>query len=139
MLDSPDASRLGERRIFQTARIRSVTRTSTEFLYPSVKEYDPAKVWEHAFGSWLPDEDARVETIELAFRPPWRTWFNTTRVHASQSDPKDLPGGEGFTVTFRLKVTLDFIRWVRGFGKAVKVLSPPGLLAAYDDPTKDWP
>lgn len=139
VVDSPDADRLDERRIFQTARIRSVSRTGTEFLYPSVADYNPAKVWADAFGSWLPDEAEPLQTIELAFRPAWRTWFNTTRVHASQTDPKDLPSGDGFTVSFRLKVTLDFIRWVRGFGKAVKVVSPAGLLAAYDDPEKDWP
>ena len=139
IIDSPDTDRIRVQRIFQTARIRSIRKLNKQFLYPSINEYDPRKLWEHAFGSWLPREDAPVETIELAFRPFWRTWFNTTRLHPSQGEPKDLPNGEGFTVTFHLQITIDFVRWVRGYGKAVRVLSPPDLLSRLDNSDQDWP
>jgi predicted DNA-binding transcriptional regulator YafY len=139
IIDSPDTERIRVQRIFQTARIRSIRKQNKQFLYPSLSEYDPRKLWEHAFGSWLPRADAEVETIELAFRPFWRTWFNTTRLHPSQSEPRDLPNGEGFTVTFQLQITIDFVRWVRGYGKAVRVLSPPGLLSRLDNAEQDWP
>jgi predicted DNA-binding transcriptional regulator YafY len=139
IIDSPDTERIRVQRIFQTARIRSIRKQNKQFLYPSLSEYDPRKLWEHAFGSWLPRADAEVETIELAFRPFWRTWFNTTRLHPSQSEPRDLPNGEGFTVTFQLQITIDFVRWVRGYGKAVRVVSPPGLLSRLDNAEQDWP
>lgn len=139
IVDSPDTDRIGVQRIFQTARIRSVKKTNKTFLYPPLHEYDPRTLWQHAFGSWLPAADQKVETVELAFRPFWRTWFNTTRLHPSQSVPMDLPNGEGFTVTFQLQVTNDLVRWVRAYGKAVRVISPPDLLSRFDSPEQDWP
>ncbi len=139
IIDSPDTDRIRVQRIFQTARIRSIRKQNRQFLYPSLNEYDPRKLWEHAFGSWLPSPDAPVETIELAFRPFWRTWFNTTRLHPSQSEPKNLPNGDGFSITFQLQITIDFVRWVRGYGKAVRVVSPTDLLSRFDNPDHDWP
>lgn len=139
IIDSPVTDRIGVQRIFQTARIRSVRKTNKTFLYPPLHEYDPRELWKHAFGSWLPASDQPVETVELAFRPFWRTWFNTTRLHPSQSVPKDMPNGEGFTVTFRLQVTNDLARWVRGYGRAVRVISPPDLLSRFDNVEQDWP
>ena len=54
-------------------------------------------------------------------------YVSELRIHASQSLHPDPPGGVQLTV--RLAATPEFLAWVRSFGPAAELLSPPELRA----------
>lgn len=115
-------------RLMNLERFEEPAILPDSFIYPD-GDYHPAKLFEHCWGIFLPGSDENVvEEIEVAFDPGWAAYLGHHRWHEHQAEPAIMQD-KRILVRFRLYPTHDFVRWLRGLGKAVEVLRPPGVKA----------
>ena len=125
-VDSDVEAHIDTRRLFKVARMQRVRRAAETFLYPTPDVYQPAEVFRHCFGAFLPDEDAHPQPITLRLAPRWAAFLAHEPLHATQSAPRTLPDGR-LEIDLLLYLTLDLERWLRGLGREVEVVAPPVL------------
>jgi len=123
---SSRVSHLDQARLYNLGRVRAIRRTGRRFSYPHREEYDPAKLFEHCFGAFLPPEGAEPETVELSFPATWSSFLTRHPVHPSQAGPFETGDGS-VRVRLRVFLTFDLVRWIRGHGQEVSVVAPPRL------------
>lgn len=126
-VDSNRDEHLDTLRLYNVVRLKRVRKTTEPFTYPPSDVYDPARVFRHCFGIFLPDEeDARPARVVLRFAPQWQAWFTYHRIHDTQIGPTTDPDG-WLRVELELYVTLDLVRWLRGLGREVEIAAPSDL------------
>ena len=136
--DSDQAAHVDTRRLYKVARMRKVRKSQEVFAYPPADAYDPAQVFRHCFGIFLPEEGAQPERVELRFDPRWQAWLRHDRLHETQEGPAPTPDGK-LQVTLTVYLTLDLARWLRGVGREVEVVAPPALRAWVRDEQRPPP
>lgn len=124
--DSEKTDHIDRCLLFNISRFDSIKTLRQTFVYPERDEYDPQKLFEHCFGIFVPPRGRELEEVVLLFSPKWKAYLERHKWHASQSKPQIQESGQ-LLVTFRLYITHDLVRWVRGFGKDVNVVSPKEL------------
>ncbi len=112
----------GEPRIFKVDRIQRAERTGERFDFPA--EFD---LGSYLGGIWglLRGEAGEVEEVVLEFEPEAGRWVRDQEWHPAQR-VEELADGR-VRVSFRLAVTSDLRRFVLGFGRQVRVVSPAAL------------
>ena len=134
--DSDAMDHVDTRRLYKVSRMARVRKSPEPFVYPPLDSYDPAQVFRHCFGVFLPHEDAQVAEVVLRFEPRWLAWLTHDRLHPTQRGP--VAAGDGWLeVRIDVYLTLDLARWLRGLGREVAVVAPAALQAwvACDTPS----
>jgi len=112
-----------EVRTLKVSRLKGVQRTERTFEKPAT--FSLAKHTHGAFGVFGP---GKVQTIRARFTGWAATNVREHRWHASQKTLKD--DGEAVVTEFELSNTIEFKRWLLGFGRHAVVLKPKKLAAA---------
>lgn len=126
IVESDKEDHVDRKRVLNVARIQHVKETSNVFAYPVLAEHDPKEVFRHCFGVMVPAHGAQPEDVELRFAPSMSAYLSHHRLHRSQLERAQDASGHTI-VRARLFVTYDLVRWVRGHGTTVEVLSPASL------------
>ena len=131
--DSEKIQHVDTERIYNVARF-SVLRPGIErYIYPSLADYNPMTRFEHCWGIFVPAEDEDVVEAQIAFDSKFAHFLKDHRFHRHQSSPTVLEDGR-MKVTFKVYLTQDFMRFLRGFGDHQAVpLAPDRLVAWYKD------
>jgi predicted DNA-binding transcriptional regulator YafY len=124
--DGDRPEHIDTRRLYRVARLKQVRKTPEHFAYPPRDEYDPAEVFRHCFGIFLPEEDDEPAEIVLRFHPRWQAYLGLHPLHETQQ-PLEIADDGWCEVRLRVYVTLDLVRWLRGHGAEVRVLAPERL------------
>ena len=111
-----------EVRTLKVARLRGVQRTGKTFEKPAT--FSLAKHTHGAFGVFGP---GKVRTVRARFTGWAATNVREHLWHASQKIVKD--DGDAVMAEFELSNTVEFKRWLLGFGRHVVVLKPRKLAA----------
>ncbi|MCD6304208.1 MAG: WYL domain-containing protein [Planctomycetes bacterium] len=107
----------GEVRTLKVSRIKRVAATGRSFDRPAA--FSLARHTQGAFGVFGP---GRVRTVRVRFTGWAATNVREHRWHASQRIIAD--DGERLTAQFELASTVEFKRWLLGFGRCAVVLRP---------------
>lgn len=110
----------GEVRTLKVARIKGLSRLEKGFEKPD--DFSLAKHFQGAFGVFQTDMQHR---IQAEFTGWAATNVREMQWHPSQKIVKDDNGG--VTATFELGSTVEFKRWLLGFGGHAMVVSPKDL------------
>jgi len=110
----------GEVRTLKVSRLKGVQRTEKTFEKPAT--FSLAKHTYGAFGVFGP---GKVQKIRARFHGWAATNIREHRWHPSQKIVQD--DGDGLTAEFDLSSTVEFVRWLLGFGELAQVLSPKSL------------
>lgn len=132
----------GALRTLKVERIHDARLTHERFSVPA--GFDPRQLLDAAWGVVWPDEEEVAVT--LRFAPPVVRRVKESAWHHSQRI-EDLPDGSCL-FTVRVGSPLEFTPWVRQWGAAVEVLSPPAfreqlaaearkMVAVYSERTED--
>lgn len=114
-------------RLYHTARFQNIKRLDKVFPYPPKDVYDPEKLFQDCFGIFLPnDEEAMPEEVVCLFSPKWKHYLYNHKWHQSQTLPIERENGN-WEVHFKLHITSDLARWLRGLGTEVIVVAPVRL------------
>ena len=111
-----------EVRTLKVSRLRGVQRTERTFEKP--RSFSLARHTRGAFGVFGP---GKVRTVRARFTGWAATNVREHRWHQSQTIVKD--GGDVLEVEFALSSTVEFKRWLLGFGRHAVVLKPKKLAA----------
>lgn len=111
-----------EVRTLKVARIQGLTRLEKTFVRPD--DFSLAGHFQGAFGVFQTGEK---QTIRVKFTGWAATNVREMRWHPSQKVVQDSKGA--VVATFELGNTVEFKRWVLGFGSCAVVLSPKELVA----------
>ena len=118
----------GNRKIatYSVDRLVDVSLLAAKFSYP--RDYSPETFTEGSFGLYE-ETGAPPVDVDLVFTAQgWRRLeIRERRGHDTQGF-EDLADGS-LRMTFRVRTLVDVIPWVRSFGAAVTVVSPPDLLS----------
>lgn len=125
--NSGKTSHIATCRLYHTGRFQQFKRLEKSFQYPVRDVYDPEKLFQNCFGIFLPsDKEATPEDVICRFSPKWKHYLHNHKWHKSQTVPKET--GEGhLEVQFKLHITSDLARWLRGFGSEITVVAPTRL------------
>lgn len=113
----------GERRLYNLRRMTRIRLCDESFNFPLREDYDPAALFRHCFGEFLPAADEEPVAVVLRFAPRWRGYLARHRVHRTQ---QVLDATEG-TIQLDVYLQYDLVRWIRGLGNEVEVLEPVAL------------
>lgn len=113
-----------EVRIFKVDRIREMVPTGEGFEFP--ERFDLGTYMGSVWGL-LRGEAGEPEDVVLEFEPEAGRWVRDQEWHPEQR-VEGLPDGR-VRLSFCLAVTSDLRRFVLGFGRQVRVVSPPSLAA----------
>ena len=114
-------------RVYRVSRIQNATITAETFNYPVRAEYDPASTFAHSWGLMVAAGEAgSPPTVTLRFAPEWAAYLREQKLHPKQAAIDTADDGS-ITVTMTVHVTYDLVRWVRGHGNEVQVVSPANL------------
>ena len=129
-LESTKQDHIDRTRVFNVARMKRVRLTPDRFVYPLRAEHDPYALFEHCFTIMVPADEAPVPpAVELRFAPSMGAYLQNHTVHPAQEDVEEDEAGH-IVWRARLHITYDLVRWVRGHGRTVEVISPANL--------RDW-
>ncbi len=109
-----------EVRTLKVARIKGLTRLEKRFEKPA--DFSLAGHFQSAFGVF---QSGKKQKIQAEFTGWAATNLREMQWHPSQQIVKD--GREKVVATFDLGSTVEFKRWVLGFGRNARVLSPKDL------------
>lgn len=111
-----------EVRIFKVDRIRQVARTGETFDFPEQFDLDM-----YLGGAWglLRGEAGEPEEVVLEFEPGTGRWLRDQELHPSQR-VEETPD-TALRLRLCVGITPEFRRWVLGFGRSVRVVSPASL------------
>jgi len=109
-----------EVRTLKVARIKGLTRLEKTFEKPD--DFSLASRFQGAFGVF---QTGKKQKIRAEFTGWAATNLREMRWHPSQKIVKD--GGERVVATFELGNTVEFKRWVLGFGRYARVTQPKAL------------
>lgn len=115
-----------EVRTLKVSRLRDVRPTGRGFEKPAT--FSLARHTRGAFGVFSPSErggDAEQQTIRVRFTGWAATNVREHRWHPSQRIVED--DGETVTATFELSSTVEFKRWLLGFGRHATVRAPESV------------
>ena len=112
----------GEVRTLKVARIKELQRIDKTFEKPAT--FSLAAYTHGTFGVFRP---GKLEKIRVRFSGWGATNVREQQWHHSQKIVKD--DGETLTVEFELSNTVEFKRWLLGFGRHAVVLKPKSLAA----------
>ncbi len=115
-----------EVRTLKITRLREVSPTGESFEKPPTFSLD-----KHTRGSFGVFGPGRVETIRVRLTGWAATNLRENSWHPSQTITGD--EGDAVTVEFELSSTVEFKRWLLGFGRHARVLSPASLAAEVRD------
>jgi hypothetical protein len=107
---------------FAVARMGSVTVLEASFPYPP--DFDPASYFDGCFGIYRSEKGAKPISVELVFKadPKLHRYLRERTWHPSQ---RFFPQADGtLRMTMRVAAIEEVRTWVRGFGGAVRMLSP---------------
>jgi predicted DNA-binding transcriptional regulator YafY len=113
----------GQRRLFNLRRMARVRLGSESFNFPLREDYDPAAVFRHCFGEFLPTDDEEPVKVVLRFAPRWRGYLSRHRVHRTQ----EIIDATNAEIRLDVYLNYDLVRWIRGHGNDVEVLEPDAL------------
>jgi predicted DNA-binding transcriptional regulator YafY len=108
---------------FRLDRIVRTRFTGAPFLYPTMSEYDPERVFEKSWGIWI--NGPAPERVIVRLDAPWGGYAKHHKWHPSQKT-KVLADG-GAELTFTISPCREFESWVLGFGAEAEVLSPESV------------
>ncbi|MCK6565119.1 MAG: WYL domain-containing protein [Dehalococcoidia bacterium] len=132
-LDSEKVSHIDTEREYNVARFSGLRVGIGRRTYPSLADYNPGRLFDHCWGIFLPAEGEGVVDARVAFDGRFAAFLSYHRYHRHQSEPEPLPDGR-IAVTFRVYLTQDFLRFIRGFGRhQVEPLAPERLVRWYED------
>ncbi|MFA6132795.1 MAG: WYL domain-containing protein [Phycisphaerae bacterium] len=114
--------RCGDDRTLKVSRIKSVQMTEKTFERPA--NFSLAAYTHGSFGIFGP---GRFETIRVKFTDWAATEVREQQSHSSQTIVKDTGGH--LVAQFELSNTIEFKRWLLGFGQYAVVLKPRKLAA----------
>jgi len=121
------ADHIQTRRVYRVSRIKAAKITKESFVYPVRAEHDPAKLFKHSWGLMIADEEAGLPpTVKLEFASGWATYLRDQKLHPTQG-PVEQDDDGSLVVSMEVHITYDLVRWVRGHGNDVQVLSPDNL------------
>lgn len=127
-VESEREGHIERRRLYNLARVEKATPTKRTFAYPLREDYDPAELFRHCFGIFLPPETwTEPHEVMIRFAPSYRSFLEGQQVHRSQRSARVEPDG-WTTVTLDLYVSYDLVCWVRGLGREAEPVSPPLLV-----------
>lgn len=109
---------------FGLDRIEWIETTNMKFEYPT--DFNVDDFFKNCFGVITPDIDDTIAKITLSFNPDQRKYLETMPLHATQKVLID--NSEEYRIALEIYPTYDFIREIRSYGKAVKVIEPENLL-----------
>lgn len=109
-----------EVRTLKVARIKGLTRLEKNFEKPA--DFSLAGHFQGAFGVF---QTGKKQKIRAEFTGWAATNLREMQWHPSQQIAKD--DGEKVVATFELGNTVEFKRWVLGFGRHARVLAPKNL------------
>jgi predicted DNA-binding transcriptional regulator YafY len=112
----------GEVRMFKVDRIDRLGRTGESFAFP--RDFDVAGYMGHTWGL-LRGEAGEPEDVVLEFEPESGRWIRDQQLHESQR-AESLPDGR-VRLSFYVGITPELRRWVLGFGRQVRVVTPAHL------------
>ncbi len=124
--DGDRPEHIDTRRLYRVARLRQVRKTSEFFAYPPRDDYDPAEVFRHCFGIFLPEPDEEPADVELRLHPRWQAYLGQHPLHETQQSLAIAQDG-WCEVQLRVYLTLDLVRWLRGHGAEIEVIGPQRL------------
>lgn len=110
-----------EVRTLKVARIKGLTRLEKTFEKPA--DFSLAGHFQGAFGVF---QTGKKQKIRAEFTGWAATNLREMQWHPSQQIAKD--AGEKVVATFELGNTVEFKRWVLGFGRHARVLAPKDLV-----------
>lgn len=121
-------------RIFKMTRFGSVTPTSSSFSRDP--NFHLESQFRRSFGIFQSD----AATVEITVRftghaaalVEERIWHESQQVSWQGGEEmlfETEPGGESLIATFRLSGTIEFKKWIKGFGEQAEVLKPASLRA----------
>ena len=123
----PKSHHVETRRVYRVSRITAARITKDSFVYPVRAEYDPVRLFEHSWGLMIPDDEAgQPPTVRLEFSSEWATYLRDQKLHPTQGPVEKADDGS-LVVSMKVHITYDLVRWVRGHGNDVQVLSPENL------------
>lgn len=105
---------------FRFQRIRRAQVTTTSFVYPTLRQYDPNRVFEDSMGIWLNEPAPTLITIRLA--PTWASYAKYHQWHPSQKRRARADGG--VEIDLFVRPCPEFQAWVLGFGSDAEVIAP---------------
>jgi predicted DNA-binding transcriptional regulator YafY len=109
-----------EVRTLKVARIKGLTRLEKTFQKP--EDFSLARHFQGAFGIF---QTHRPQTIRAEFSGWAATNLREMQWHPSQKIIKDDP--QSLTATFELDSSVEFKRWILGFGRHARVIHPKDL------------
>ena len=110
-----------EVRTLKVARIKGLTRLDKAFERPG--DFSLAGHFQGAFGVF---QTGKKQKIRAEFTGWAATNVREMQWHPSQKIIKD--GGEKVVATFELGNTVEFKRWLLGFGRHARIVSPKALV-----------
>lgn len=132
-VDSEKTQHVDTERIYNVARFSMLRAGIDRYIYPSLSDYNPIVRFEHCWGIFVPAEGEEVVEARIAFDSKFAHFLSEHRFHRHQSAPRALADGR-LEVTFKVYLTQDFIRFLRGFGgHQAAPLAPERLVAWYRD------
>jgi predicted DNA-binding transcriptional regulator YafY len=115
-----------EVRTLKVSRFQSVRPTGRSFEKPA--DFSLSAHMAGSFGVFSP---GRTRTVRVAVTGWAATNVREQRWHESQRIVED--GAEQLLVEFRLDSTVEFKRWILGFGRFARVLQPDDLAGEIRD------
>lgn len=112
-----------EVRTLKVSRIKGLSRLSKTFQKP--EDFSLAEHFQGAFGIFRAGK--KPQAIKAKFTGWAATNVREMQWHPSQKIVKD--DGQTLTASFKLGSTVEFKRWLLGFGRHAKVLQPQALAA----------
>ena len=118
-----------EVRTLKVARIKGLTRLDKTFEKPD--DFSLAGHFQGTFGVF---QTGKKQKIRAEFTGWAATNLREMQWHPSQKIVKD--DGKKVVATFDLGNTVEFKRWVLGFGRYARIISPKALAAEMQDDLK---
>lgn len=111
-----------EKRTFKLERIKRIEVTAESFEIP--QEFDPQKLFDHAWGIWYTDQEPVEVVLKFSARVSQR--IKETRWHPSERVETMQDG----SVVWKAWIAepKEMLPWVRGWGADCEVLEPASLL-----------
>ena len=114
-------------RVYNIDRFDQPVLTDVVFDYPQSDEYNPQELFKYSWGVFLPDPRiVGPADIALVFDESWSSYLKRHQLHSAQYAREELESGRT-GVRLKLHITYDLVRWLRGLGRDVEIMSPPEL------------
>lgn len=122
---------VGRTKLYNMARFSEVKLAGRKFLYPSADEYDPRSLMRHCLGVFLPQPgcDVPTEEVILEFSARWAAYVKDHDFHETQKYISYDDATGTARISMLVHSNYDLVRWLRGFGKEVAILSPAAVRA----------